>query len=116
MANNFCTIILIAYTAHAYNIMIMAQNMDTTKTGWPIPTKVKDDFVEFCARVETHAQADCAGALFLWLHMPPQIREWAKLAAKGEDAMPPEFWTGLREGLADSLPSQLGELGSNTGA
>ena len=116
MANNFCTIILIAYTAHAYNIMIMAQNMDITKTGWPIPTKVKDDFVEFCARVESHAQADCAGALFLWLRMPPQIREWAKLAAKGEDAVPPEFWTGLREGLADSLPSQLGELGSNTGA
>jgi hypothetical protein len=30
------------------------------------------------------AQEDCAGSLFLWQVMPPAIREWAKLEAKGK--------------------------------
>ena len=84
-------------------MMVMAKNLETTKTGWPIPTKVKDSFVEFCAHVDSHAQADCAGALFLWQYMPAQIREWAKLGAKGAPVVDSDFWRGLSTGLELSL-------------
>jgi len=85
----------------------MTKTSDKTKPGWAIPTTVKDDFVDFCANMGTLAQEDCAGALFLWLQMPPQIREWAKLAAKGAPVVAPEFWAdwkaGLEKGIAELL-------------
>ena len=82
---------------------MMAKNLETTKTGWPIPTKVKESFVEFAAHIGAIAQEDCAGALFLWQHMPAQIREWAKLDAKGSPVVDSDFWKGLNVGLELSL-------------
>ena len=74
---------------------VMAKKLDMVKTGWPIPVKTKDDFVEFCAHVGSIAQEDCAGSLFLWQNMPAMIREWAKLAAKGSPVVDKQFWDGL---------------------
>ena len=61
----------------------MKNNMEKVKTGWEIPVPIKDNFVEFCAHVGAIAQEDCAGALLIWQHLPAQLREVAKLDAKG---------------------------------
>ena len=88
----------------------MAKKMETVKTGWPIPVKVKESFVDFCDHVKSVAQADCAGALFLWQRMPSRLREWAKLDAHNSPAVPSEFWAGLAAGLDASLQSLLENL------
>jgi len=87
-------------------MFVMAKNLETVKTGWPIPVKVKESFTEFCGHVDSVAQSDCAGALFLWQHMPERIREWAKLEAKDSPAVGKEFWPGLRA-LIDASTQEL---------
>ena len=56
---------------------------ETTTTGWLIPAEVKDSFTKFCATKGSIIKEDCAGALVLWQYLPPEIREWARLEAKG---------------------------------
>ena len=73
----------------------MQKIKEKVKPGWAIPTDVKDSFVEFCARVGAVAQEDCAGALFLWQHMPPSLREWAKMEAKDSSVKDEQFWKSL---------------------
>ena len=77
----------------------MKKNIETTKTGWPIPVKVKEEFTDFCERVSSFAQSDCAGALFLWCRMPSNIREWAKLEATDKPVVDENFWAGLQDVL-----------------
>jgi len=82
-------------------------NMEKVKTGWEIPVPIKDNFVEFCAHVGAIAQEDCAGALLIWQHLPAQIREWAKLDAKGSPVVDPDFWEGLKDGLEVSIQALI---------
>jgi hypothetical protein len=84
----------------------MAKIPEKTKPGWAIPTDVKEQFVDFCTHVGSIAQEDCAGALVLWQHMPPQLREWAKLLAKGAAAMDDEWWQGLEARINAALRPQ----------
>lgn len=76
---------------------------EKTKPGWSIPTKIKEDFVEFCAEKGNIAQEDSAGALFIWQYLPPQLREWARLHAKGKPDVKIEFWQNLMEFLYDAI-------------
>ncbi len=87
----------------------MVKKLPTTNTGWPVPTTVKEDFVEFVAHVGSIAQEDCAGALFLWQHVPPDIREWAKLDAKGSPAVEAVFWRDLKGLMAARKEPELRE-------
>lgn len=70
-----------------------------TKTGWPIPVSIKDLFVTFCAEKGNIAQEDCAGALFLWQYLPPDIRELARLVAKGSKKIDKKFWDNFQKTL-----------------
>ena len=83
------------------------KNIEKIKTGWPIPETVKESFVEFCAHVGAIAQEDCAGALLLWQHLPSQLREMAKLDAKGSPVIDPDFWEGLKDGLEVSIQALI---------
>jgi hypothetical protein len=56
---------------------------ETTTTGWLIPVEVKDSFTKFCTTKGSIIKEDCAGALLIWQYLPPEIREWARLEAKG---------------------------------
>jgi hypothetical protein len=85
-----------------YNVN-MAKISEKTKPGWAIPTNIKEAFIEFCAHVGAIAQEDCAGALFLWQYMPPKIREWAKLHAKGSPVVDLDFWKGFGAGSETSI-------------
>lgn len=71
--------------------------------GWPIPPTVKEAFTDFCKEVGTLAKDDCAGALFVWQYLPAQIREWAKLDAKGTPAVQKEFWMVLEVGFGRAI-------------
>jgi len=93
----------------------MKNNAEKVSTGWLIPSELKESFVSFCAKVGTLAQEDCAGALFVWQYLPPQIREWAKLEAKSESVFDQEFWEGLCAGLEVSLRSLLETQKQNQG-
>jgi len=75
--------------------MIMPKNIEKTKAGWPISVDVKDNFTKFCTKIGAIIQEDYAGALFLWQQMPANIREAAKLEAKGIPVDNKKFWAGL---------------------
>ena len=77
----------------------MKNNNKKTKTGWPIPIKIKDLFVNFCADKGNIAQEDCAGALFLWQYLPPDIRELARLVAKGSKPIDKKYWENFQKSL-----------------
>lgn len=72
---------------------------DNMTLGWIIPKKVKDDFVKFAESVGSRIQEDCAGALIIWQHLPAELREQAKLAAKGECQLDEDFWKEFSAGL-----------------
>lgn len=70
--------------------------------GWYVPIDTRREFVDFCADIGTIAQDDCAGALIIWQHLPPAIREAAKRAAKLGAELPgqeKEFWRQFEAGL-----------------
>jgi hypothetical protein len=79
---------------------------ETTKPGWNIPVDVRDSFTAFCAGVGAIAQEDCAGALLIWPHLPAEIREQAKVQAKGNSAIDKKFWQQFRSGLELALQAR----------
>lgn len=85
----------------------MVKIVEKTKPGWAIPVDIKEEFVEFCAHIGAITQEDCAGALFIWQHLPAQIREYAKLQAKGAPIVDADFWDGLRRGIEVSVQALL---------
>ena len=85
----------------------MSKINEKVKTGWYIPTAIKESFVEFCAHKGAITQEDCAGALFLWQHVPARLREWAKLEAKDSPVVEGDFWDGLHDGLDASIQALL---------
>jgi len=86
---------------------VMKKVEEKTKTGWPVPVSIKDSFVEFCAKMGCLAQEDCAGALFIWKYLPAQIREEARLEAKGVKAIDTVFWKHFSDGLELGIRAQL---------
>ena len=78
---------------------------ETTKPGWNIPVDIKEQFSSFCSKVGSVAQEDCSGALMIWQYLPPQIRERAKLEAKGVNAIDKEFWEAFCKGVESALYS-----------
>ena len=82
-------------------------NTEKTKPGWFIPVKVKDSFVNFCADKGNIIQEDCAGALLIWQYLPAQIRESARLEAKGIRAVDKRFWKHFQAGLELGIQAQL---------
>jgi hypothetical protein len=81
--------------------------IEKVQTGWIIPVKIKESFVTFCAEKGALAQEDCAGALVIWQYLPAQIREWAKLEAKGLPSIDKKFWEQFRHGLELGLQAQV---------
>lgn len=79
---------------------------EQTQLGWKVPLKVKDDFAKFSNKVGTVIQEDCAGALTIWPYLPSEIREQAKLAAKGIADVEPAFWEDFRSGVRVALKGQ----------
>lgn len=88
-------------------MFVMKKNEEKIKTGWPIPASIKDSFVNFCSEVGCIAQEDCAGALLIWQHLPAQIREQARLEAKGIRAIDIKFWKQFSSGVELGLKAQL---------
>lgn len=85
----------------------MANNEGKIKIGWLIPEPIKERFVNFCAEKGNLAQEDCAGALLIWQYLPAQIRESARLEAKGIRAVDKRFWKHFRAGLELGIQAQL---------
>lgn len=69
--------------------------------------KVKDDFADFCTEKGNIIQEDCAGALLIWQYLPAQIRESARLEAKGIRAVDKRFWKHFQAGLELGIQAQL---------
>ncbi len=85
----------------------MKKNIEKTNTGWPIPTTIKESFSNFCADKGTIAQEDCAGALLIYQYLPAQVREQARLEAKGLQSIDKKFWKKFCEGVELGLQAQL---------
>lgn len=84
-----------------------AELNEKVKTGWLVPVKLKESFVNFCAEKGNVAQEDCAGALLIWQHLPAQIREQARLEAKGIQSVDKTFWKQVSHGLELGIQAQL---------
>lgn len=84
----------------------MNKNNNKVAVGWRIPIKVKDDFIAFCGSVDSVAEGDCAGAIIVWQYLPPQIRELAKLEAKGISVVHKEYWLEFQKGLQAAINHQ----------
>lgn len=85
----------------------ISQPAEKVKTGWLIPIPVKESFVAFSAEKGTVAQEDCAGALLIWQYLPAQIREEARLEAKGVHSIDKKFWEQFCQGLELGIEAQL---------
>ncbi len=79
---------------------------EQVQLGWKVPLAVKENFTTFSNKVGTLIQEDCAGALTIWPYLPSEIREQAKLAAKGLVEVDPAFWEDFRSGLRMALRGQ----------
>ncbi len=79
---------------------------EQTQLGWRVPVKVRDTFAKFASEIGTVTQEDCAGALTIWPYLPSEIREQAKLAAKGLVEVDPAFWEDFRSGVRMALRAQ----------
>lgn len=77
----------------------MAKESRKKQVTWMVPVKLYEDFKGFCGDGGTILQDDAAGALWLWQRIPAQIRQDAKLAAKGIHRMDEEFWEFFQAGL-----------------
>lgn len=84
----------------------MGKNSDKVMLGWYVPIEARRKFVEFCVEIGSLAQEDCAGALIIWQHLPAQIRELAKLQAKGLVEVDQNFWDQFRQGLELGIQAQ----------
>lgn len=78
--------------------------------GWTVPVSVKDAFVDFCTSRGARIQEDAAGALVIWKYLPAQIREWARLEAKGTPAVDRQFWESFARSLELALQVRLTNL------
>lgn len=85
----------------------MTKIANKVTAGWPIPADVKESFTKFCAEKGNLAQEDCAGALVIWQYLPAQIREYARLTAKGKPAVDADFWEQFSKGLELGIKAQL---------
>ncbi len=74
--------------------------------GWKVPVAAKENFAKFCNKVGAVIQDDCAGALMIWPYLPSEIREQAKLAAKGLVEVEPGLWEDFQAGLRMALRAQ----------
>ncbi|MHC4397871.1 MAG: hypothetical protein ACYS1A_19680 [Planctomycetota bacterium] len=81
--------------------------IEKVKTGWLVPVKLKESFVNFCAEKGNVAQEDCAGALLIWQYLPAQTRELARLEAKGIQSADKTFWKQFSQGLELGVQAQL---------
>ena len=93
----------------------MDDAIEKVTAGWPVPVEAKRSFTEFCAKSGSLAQEDCAGALVMWQYLPAQIREWARLEAKGIPSVDKEFWRAFEAGLQAGITSQLRNLQQKQG-
>jgi hypothetical protein len=84
----------------------MAKTVEKIQTGWKIPVTCKDSFTKFCDEVGSLVQEDCAGALLIWQYLPAQIRELAKMHAKGVTKIDKKFWDQFRQGLELGIQAQ----------
>lgn len=81
--------------------MTTKKNPDVPKLGWQVTPETVDAFKVFCDKAGVRYQDAASGALFLWMYMPAEIREWAMLAGKGDSESPDEdFWEGFRRAFA----------------
>jgi hypothetical protein len=74
--------------------------------GWYIPMEVREAFTAFCNLKGTVIQEDFAGALTVWRHLPAEIRELAKLEAKGLHPPEEQFWADFEAGLRLGIRAQ----------
>ena len=74
--------------------------------GWKVPLEVRENFTKFSNKTGTLIQEDCAGALMIWPYLPAEVREQAKLAAKGLVEVEPAFWEDFRSGVRMALRGQ----------
>jgi hypothetical protein len=69
----------------------LSNRENQVKTMWFVPVKVKERFTKFCSETGSVAQDACAGALYVWSRLNPQVRESAireALGQKPEVALP----------------------------
>ncbi len=83
--------------------------------GWKVPVAAKENFATFCNEVGAVIQEDCAGALTVWPYLPAEIREQAKLAAKGLGEVDAGFWEDYQAGLRTALRAQANSLQGKRG-
>ena len=83
------------------------ENNDKIQTGWRVPTKLKDDFANFCAKTSDSIEEECSAALYLYMRQPKKIRELAKLEVKGAPLVPASFWDDFAKGLELGIKVQL---------
>ena len=86
--------------------MMMQKNLKKIATGWYIPIEVRERFTNFCNMKGTVIQEDFAGALTVWQHLPAEIRELAKLEAKGLRESDERFWADFEAGLRLGIHGQ----------
>ncbi|MGD2093300.1 MAG: hypothetical protein PVH61_44480 [Candidatus Aminicenantes bacterium] len=83
------------------------KNIKKIRPGWFCPENVKESFVEFCDLQGVKIQEDFAGALIIWQYLPVQIRQMAKLEAKGSGIVDKTFWEDFRKGLEAAIRDQF---------
>lgn len=79
------------------------------QAGWPVPRETKEEFTDFTRAEGTLAQADCAGALFIWQYLPAQLRQRAKrdsqTVPRKDEAL--AFWIRFAAALDDTSSELL---------
>ena len=88
----------------------MEKNNGKTKLGWCIPKNIREDFTEFCATKGTLIQEECAGALIIYQFLPAEIRELARLQAKGVEDINSDFWKDFASALRLGIKAQQDNL------
>ena len=81
----------------------MASNSEKIRLGWEVPKELRNSFRDWCVNKGVLVQEDCAGALIIWQFLPAEIREAAKMEAKGTPSLNKKFWSDFQTGFAQYI-------------
>lgn len=81
----------------------MAQN-DKIQAGWRLPDNLKQEFIKFA---DKPIEDEFAAAVYLYMKMPKNIRELAKLEIKSRSIVSPQFWDTFAGALREGIQVQL---------
>ena len=83
------------------------------RVGWAVDTGLREYFNAFCQENRMDAEEAAAGAVYLFMQMPPLIQQLALMEVSGRHTSGEDFWHKLRETLDRAADIRFRDIREN---